>query len=168
MISLNLLTQERTPRIPQLNYHNLKPNPPPTPKYQDLFCIQKVAYKRVYKPVLKSVIGKIITDKHIHVNSIQNGLDSIWGAPQGLKIQEIGGKWLQFFMNNVTDQERILQGNPWIFRNSWLVVKPWDMEIDLHDLDFDNVPIWIQLWGLPPPLQNKKNGGKHRSPSRSS
>jgi hypothetical protein len=90
MISLNLLTQERTPRIPQLNYHNLKPNPPPTPKYQDLFCIQKVAYKRVYKPVLKSVIGKIITDKHIHVNSIQNGLDSIWGAPQGLKIQEIG------------------------------------------------------------------------------
>jgi hypothetical protein len=48
------------------------------------------------------------------------------------------------------------------------VVKPWDMEIDLHDLDFDNVPIWIQLWGLPPPLQNKKNGGKHRSPSRSS
>jgi hypothetical protein len=61
-------------------------------------------------------------------------------------------------MNNVTDQERILQGNPWIFRNSWLVVKPWDMEIDLHDLDFDNVPIWIQLWGLPPHYKTKKMG----------
>jgi hypothetical protein len=36
-----------------------------------------------------SILGKIITDKSIHVGSIQNGLDSIWGSPAGLKIQEI-------------------------------------------------------------------------------
>jgi hypothetical protein len=26
-------------------------------------------------------------------------------------------------MNDIADHDRILQGNPWIFRNSWLVVK---------------------------------------------
>ncbi|GAU49883.1 hypothetical protein TSUD_408220 [Trifolium subterraneum] len=56
-----------------------------------------------------SILGKIITEKPIHVSSIQNGLESIWGSPAGLRIQEIQGKILQFFMDNSFDQERILQ-----------------------------------------------------------
>jgi hypothetical protein len=59
-----------------------------------------------------SILGKIITEKPIHVSSIQNGLDNIWGSPEGLKIQEIEGKILQFYMNKTIDQERILLGNP--------------------------------------------------------
>ncbi|KAK2424372.1 nucleic acid binding / zinc ion binding protein [Trifolium repens] len=105
-----------------------------------------------------SIIGKIITDKPIHVSSIQNGLDSIWGAPPGLKIQELGGKILQFFMNDLADKDRILLGNPWIFRNSWLVVKPWDRKTEVHTIDFDHVPIWIQLWGLHPHCKTKQMG----------
>jgi hypothetical protein len=106
----------------------------------------------------RSIIGKTITDKPIHVNSIQNGLENIWGSPPGLKIQEVGGKVLQFFMHDPTDQDRILQGNPWIFHNSWLVVKPWDRETDIQTIDFDHVPIWIQLWGLPPHCKTKQMG----------
>jgi hypothetical protein len=105
-----------------------------------------------------SIIGKIITDKPIHINSIQNGLESIWGAPPGLKIQEFGGKILQFFMKDLADKDRILFGNPWIFRNSWLVVKAWDRETDVHTIDFDHVPVWIQLWGLPPHCKTKQMG----------
>ncbi|GAU40781.1 hypothetical protein TSUD_26610 [Trifolium subterraneum] len=61
-------------------------------------------------------------------------------------------------MNNVEDQERILQGNPWTFRNSWLIVKPWDRETDPRMMDFDHVPVWIQLWGLPPHCKTKAMG----------
>jgi len=93
----------------------------------------------------RSFVGKFITDKPIHINSIQTGLSNIWGNPAGLQIQEIDGKLLQFFMDKKIDQERILLSNPWIFRNSWLVIKPWDRETDLHSLEFDHVPIWIQL-----------------------
>ncbi|MCH84743.1 DUF4283 domain protein [Trifolium medium] len=106
----------------------------------------------------RSIIGKIITDKPIHISSIQNGLENIWGAPPGLKIQELEGKIIQFYMNNEADQDRILLGNPWIFRNSWLVVKPWDREVDYHTIDFDHVPVWVQLWGLPPHCKTKKMG----------
>jgi hypothetical protein len=48
-------------------------------------------------------------------------------------------------MDNVANQDRILWGNPWIFKNSWLVVKPWDRETDPRILDFDHIPVWIQL-----------------------
>jgi hypothetical protein len=105
-----------------------------------------------------SIISKIITDKPIHINSIQNGLESIWGSPPGLKIQDLGGKLLQFFMNDLADRDRILYGNPWFFRNSWLVVKAWDRETEYHNLDFDHVPIWIQLWGLPTHCKTKQMG----------
>ncbi|GAU36081.1 hypothetical protein TSUD_320470 [Trifolium subterraneum] len=61
----------------------------------------------------RSIIGKIITDKPIHISSIQNGLESIWGSPVGLKIQELEGKIIQFYINNEDDHNRILLGNPW-------------------------------------------------------
>jgi hypothetical protein len=61
-------------------------------------------------------------------------------------------------MNNAADHDRIILGNPWIFRNSWLIVKPWDREIDPRTLDFDHAPIWIQLWGLPPHCKTKAMG----------
>jgi hypothetical protein len=38
------------------------------------------------------------------------------------------------------------------------VVKPWDRETDVHTIDFDHVPIWIQLWGLPPHCKTKQMG----------
>jgi hypothetical protein len=71
-----------------------------------------------------SIIGKIITDKPIHVKSIQNDLESIWGSPPGLKIQALESKLLQFFVKDIADHDRIIVGNPWLFRNAWLVVKP--------------------------------------------
>jgi hypothetical protein len=103
-------------------------------------------------------MGKIITNKPIHVNNIQMGLENVWGSPPGLKIQEASGKILQFFMDDAMDQERILLGNPWIFRNSWLIVQPWDRETDPAALDFDHAPTWVQLWGLPPHCKTKQMG----------
>jgi hypothetical protein len=52
-------------------------------------------------------------------------------------------------MENNKDIQRAMKGNPWVIRNSWLVVQPWDREKDPKDLEFHKVPIWIQLWGLP-------------------
>ncbi|WJX61420.1 hypothetical protein P8452_46512 [Trifolium repens] len=106
----------------------------------------------------RSILGKIITEKPIHTSSIQNGLDSIWGSPQGLKVQEIEEGILQFFIHRPIDQERILLGNPWIFRNSWLIMKAWDRAVDPRLVDFTHAPVWIQLWGLPPHCKTKKMG----------
>jgi hypothetical protein len=61
-------------------------------------------------------------------------------------------------MDKESDHDRILQGNPWIFRNSWLIVKPWDRDTDLQSLDFDHAPIWVQLWGLPTHCKTKEMG----------
>jgi hypothetical protein len=104
----------------------------------------------------RSVLGKIITEKSIHLNSIQNGLESIWGSPSGLRIQEIEEGILQFFMDRKYDQERILLGSPWVFRNSWLIVKAWDRQLDPKCIDFSHAPVWVQMWGLPSHCKTKE------------
>jgi len=48
----------------------------------------------------KSLLGKIILEKNIHVSALKQGLASIWGEPAGLTIHEIEGNILQFFMDN--------------------------------------------------------------------
>ncbi|RHN54608.1 putative transcription factor interactor and regulator CCHC(Zn) family [Medicago truncatula] len=52
-------------------------------------------------------------------------------------------------MDNTEDVKRILKGSPWIVRNVWMIVHPWDRKVSIKDLNFSLVPLWIQLWGLP-------------------
>jgi hypothetical protein len=153
-------TQKETPTYQYANGESSNTNQQdlPSQKLPEFFVYPEGIIEEGVSSCTRSIIGKIITDKSIHVSSIQNGLESIWGAPQGLKVQEIEGKLLQFFMDKEADQDRILLGNPWIFRNSWLIVKPWDRETDLQTLDFNHVPIWIQLWGLPAHCKTKQMG----------
>jgi hypothetical protein len=139
------------------NHHNESGTPSPIRK-SGFFVYPESIVNEGVQACKKSILGKIIKEKPIHVSSIQKGLESIWGSPPGLKIQEIEGGILQFFMDRAIDQERILLGNPWIFRNSWLIVKSWDRQTDLNLVDFAKAPVWIQLWGLPPHCKTKKMG----------
>jgi hypothetical protein len=57
-----------------------------TPSFPRSFLYSESEINEGVQACNHSIIGKIITDKPIHVSSIQNGLDNIWGAPLGLKI----------------------------------------------------------------------------------
>ncbi|GAU34369.1 hypothetical protein TSUD_217090 [Trifolium subterraneum] len=72
-------------------------------------------------------LEKFITDKPIYIGSIQNGLESIWGSPPGLKIQVLEGKILQFYMNDAADQDRILKAIPGFFAMHGL----WNQALDM-------------------------------------
>jgi hypothetical protein len=80
--------------IPECSSANTQRNYPSFSYYPEQVVEEGV------KACQRSILGKIITEKPIHVSSIQMGLDSIWGSPSGLMIQEIEGKILQFVMDN--------------------------------------------------------------------
>ncbi|KAJ1421660.1 Zinc knuckle CX2CX4HX4C [Sesbania bispinosa] len=108
----------------------------------------------------RSLIGRIITEKPIHTNSLQNALAGIWCNPKGLKIEEIQDKTFQIFLEEERDVDRVLRGSPWLFRNSWLILKKWERGREIEDMIFTHVPIKIQLWGLPPHCKTPKMGMK--------
>ncbi|KAJ1440114.1 hypothetical protein SESBI_02352 [Sesbania bispinosa] len=84
---------------------------------------------------LKSLVGRFLTEKPIHANSLPNALAGIWCNPKGFKVEDVGEKTYQFLFAEEKDADRILQGSPWIFRNSWLSLKRWVAKL---------VPTWVK------------------------
>ncbi|KAJ1435908.1 Zinc knuckle CX2CX4HX4C [Sesbania bispinosa] len=91
----------------------------------------------------KSLIGKILTTKPIHTNSLQSALSGIWCNPKGFRVEECGSKTFQFLFEEEADAERILSNNPWLFRNSWLVLKKWS-----RDFKYERLPQFCYTFGL--------------------
>ncbi|KAJ1378378.1 hypothetical protein SESBI_47910 [Sesbania bispinosa] len=109
---------------------------------------------------VRSLVGRIITDKPIHTNSMQNALSGMWCNPKGMKIEEVAPKTFQIFFEKEEDANRILLGSPWIFRNSWLVLRQWERTQSFENMDFSKIPIKLQLWGLPAHCKTPKMGMK--------
>jgi len=105
-------------------------------------------------------LGKFLTDKPIHKNSLLMALSSIWCDPEGLKITEIESNILQFSMDKEADAIRIFKGSPWIYINAWLILKEWDGVTSALNIDFESVPVWVQIWRVPPAVRTKAMGTK--------
>jgi hypothetical protein len=73
----------------------------------------------------------------------------MWGNPQGFTITEIEGGLFHITMESEVDIQRVMKGNPWTVRNCWFIVHYWDRSINPKNIDFNQVPTWIQIWGLP-------------------
>ncbi|KAJ1425952.1 Zinc knuckle CX2CX4HX4C [Sesbania bispinosa] len=109
---------------------------------------------------LKSLVGCFLTEKPIHANSLPNALAGIWCNPKGFKVENVGDKTYQFLFAEEKDVNRILQGSPWIFRNSWLSLKRWERGQSMINLNFHIIPLKIQIWGLPLHCRTSKMGRK--------
>ncbi|KAK2406057.1 hypothetical protein QL285_041841 [Trifolium repens] len=139
---------QRTPPTAQNNGHQSS-NSPSTSEEGPFCWYQEDLIQEGIQNCQQSLIGKLLTEKIIPKQIIQNTLLGIWGNPKGFQLSEVEGGFYHITMENNKDIQRALKGNPWIIRNSWLMVQPWDREKDPKDLEFHKVPIWLQLWGLP-------------------
>jgi hypothetical protein len=117
-------------------------------------------YNEEDKKIKNCMIGKFLSEKPLHKLSLNQALSNMWCNPKDLKVTELQQQFLQITMENTDDFKRIIKGSPWILRNSWLVVKEWEGNIKIEDMDFRFVPIWVQLWGLPLQIQTKDMGKK--------
>ncbi|KAJ1384636.1 hypothetical protein SESBI_42352 [Sesbania bispinosa] len=109
---------------------------------------------------LESLVGRILTEKPIHVNSIQSALTGIWCNPSRFRVEELAPKTFQFFFEDERESTRILNNSPWLFRNSWLVLKKWERGADINTMNFRTVEVKMQIWGLPPIVVHLRWGGK--------
>ncbi|KAJ1416378.1 Zinc knuckle CX2CX4HX4C [Sesbania bispinosa] len=56
-----------------------------------------------------SIVGKLISGKSFHVNSLLNAFTNIWNRPKGFKVVDLGEKIFQFFFHEARDMERVLK-----------------------------------------------------------
>ncbi|KAJ1389174.1 Zinc knuckle CX2CX4HX4C [Sesbania bispinosa] len=125
---------------------------------QNLIIFDEEDIKEGLQECQNSIIGKLVMEKAVHANSLMNALNSIWNSPKGFKVVDLGDKCFQFFFDSGKDADRVIRGNPWIFRNSWLLLRKWDREVKPEDMSFTKAQIWLQIWGLPVHCRTKQMG----------
>ncbi|KAJ1383190.1 Endonuclease/exonuclease/phosphatase superfamily [Sesbania bispinosa] len=135
---------------------------PKNSKDQNLIVFSKDDIQEGLKECEFFVVGKIISEKNFHVNSLQNALSNIWNHPAGFKIVDLGEEIFSFFFHKTKDMEKALKGQSWIFRNSWLLLQRWQCAQNPRDMVFNSTNIWLQIWGLPIHCQTKQMGRRTR------
>ncbi|MED6127518.1 hypothetical protein PIB30_088761 [Stylosanthes scabra] len=107
------------------------------------------------KKYTKSLIGRLLVDKHFSTGTLEAALYSIWRQPKGFKVLNHGGNLFQFFFDNETDLLRVINGEPWLLKNYFLNLKRWTVDSPiwheirscskhLEDIAGDSV---VELWG---------------------
>jgi hypothetical protein len=124
-------------------------NMPKTPGANPFFYYQEEHVQESVNQCKNSLIGKILSEKPISKQILQNTLMGIWCNPLGFQITELEGNMFHMLMDKEVDIQRALNGNLWIIRNVWFLVHAWNRNTNVSTLNFNQVPLWIQIWGLP-------------------
>ncbi|CAL5201688.1 unnamed protein product [Lathyrus oleraceus] len=56
--------------------------------------------------------------------------------------------------------KHIIKGTPWIFISTWLAIKQWNPDDNSTKLNFNIVPIRVEIWGIPLKIRTKHMGFK--------
>ncbi|MED6124601.1 hypothetical protein PIB30_060463, partial [Stylosanthes scabra] len=96
-----------------------------------------------------SIVGKLITTKEINPIWVQSAMGNIWRKPKGFSMVEIKPKLYQFYVEKEADMRRILKGDPWLFRNAWLMVRKWERTTNPEEMVFLSAELKMQIWNLP-------------------
>ncbi|XP_030931302.1 uncharacterized protein At4g02000-like [Quercus lobata] len=103
-----------------------------------------------------SLMGRFHTTKPINFWAAKNLRRSVWKLGHDLKITDIGEGLMQFKFSMESQLKWVLNNGPWSFDNHLLLLKRWEEGMTTFIVEFNIVPIWVQVWGLPFDLINEK------------
>ena len=108
--------------------------------------------------MLSKLNGEFSYVKPINNWTAKNLLWSIWKFGQGLKITNVGKGLIQFKFSMESQLVWVLNNGPWSFDNHILLLRRSEKGMMAFLVDFEIIPIWVQVWGLPFDLINEDAG----------
>ncbi|KAK4283917.1 hypothetical protein QN277_000818 [Acacia crassicarpa] len=106
-----------------------------------------------------TLVGKISTSKNLNIPAVTSMIKKGWKLDEELEIHELDRDKLifRFHFKNVSDYARILKGRPWSVQGFLLNLQVWENFMVLQDVNFKEVPFWVQFHGLPVEAFNNAN-----------
>lgn len=79
-----------------------------------------------------------------------------WHFVPKLEVTEVEGSRFIFSFPSSHFRDRILDQSPWNIKGCLLVLKPWDSDESVEEVNPEITPLWIQVHGLPLNLSTKE------------
>lgn len=112
----------------------------------------KVAPQEFYKLqawIPNCLVGKLLTKKPFNRLALKNTMERAWKEMGLAKIEELGDNLFLFQFRQSVDREVAIRCGPWNFDNKLILLKHLQMNEAPSEMEFKNVPIWIQIHDLP-------------------
>ncbi|XP_062152170.1 uncharacterized protein LOC133860613 [Alnus glutinosa] len=106
----------------------------------------------------RCLLGKLMSDRRIQKEAFKTLMSRLWKTIETVAFKEIQDNlWLLEFSNRA-DKRRVLEGRPWLFDRSLLVLKEIDEDISPSQMDFSKALFWIQVHDMPLTCMNREVG----------
>lgn len=103
-------------------------------------------YRRVWRNCL---IGSFIDCRRFTVRRMQALVNSFWNLRGAVRVVGSSDNNFVFHFSSNDDRFFILQVGPWAFQGGLLFFSPWEPNLVLTNFRVSEIPVWVQLWGLP-------------------
>ncbi|XP_038688762.1 uncharacterized protein LOC119987929 [Tripterygium wilfordii] len=97
----------------------------------------------------RGVFGKVVMDRFIATEVVARNMMNVWKTSAPLKFHDLGKNIFAIIFHSEHDKRRVMEGRPWLFDRSLLVLKEMESEVPIKDLQFDTEWFWVQLHNLP-------------------
>jgi hypothetical protein len=110
----------------------------------------------------KCLVGRLGVIKKFNKESFKTVLLHIWRVEGKLFFKEILPNIWLFEFSDLSDKQWVLNGRPWSYDRTILVVNDFNEKIPPSKMDFSFSPLWIQFHDMPLGCMNRGIGAKIR------
>lgn len=108
----------------------------------------------------RTLLGKVLARKIVNKGAVRAICVSAWGEAAEVKVSDMGPNIFMFTFPSEEATKRVMLKSPWSVMNYMLSLQQWDPDIAVTEVDFNKIPIWVQIHGLPFGAMTVINAGK--------
>ncbi|KAM6561714.1 hypothetical protein CsatA_030953 [Cannabis sativa] len=94
------------------------------------------------------LVGKLLSDRPADFDSLRNVMASLWRPGKGMYVKELETNRFLFQFFHEVDIGRVLEGTPWTFNKSLLLVERIQGGENPRTKSLNSMEIWVQVYNL--------------------
>lgn len=104
-----------------------------------------------------TMIGQVISDKLVNFKAIKTILLNAWDYGSEIHITPLDRKKFVVSFPQVQDKNKVIAASPWAVKGCIVILKQWEPDLALADLQFQHSPFWVQIHNIPLNRMNLDN-----------
>lgn len=97
-----------------------------------------------------TMVARVLTNRVVHREDFIGVFSRLWRGVNGVSIKEIGDRRFLVRFSNKHDKLRVLDMEPWTYRESSVVLAETISGTDVREAKPCLSTLWVQLHGIPP------------------
>jgi hypothetical protein len=96
-----------------------------------------------------SLLVRLLSSKPFNQDAFKQTMLNRWRTSLGAQMKDLGNNLFIAIFNDAMDREIVLLNGPWSFDKSLVIMKPFDGEQKVNEVQMTEASFWIQIHDLP-------------------